>query len=293
MKPLLPARAVLRRPRLQPPEGHGGQAPRAARAAPGAFATDASRRCSRPPATRTTRTSCCCRRARPRRDPRPVTIGVARAASTRRSTRSSAATASEEAADLPHRVRLPDQAADQLGVALRKQAAYINQARVHRLPQPRVRTLAQFLLVDDGDPIGITFQSGPASLGGDPQARLRRLPRPDLRRAMAASGASSARLPLAPPSRPRSAPRQGSSAWKTVSTVRTRGQRNVVSVSVSVGEGRLRIKAGAPTSRAAHRPLSGSGVREVGFHFSSMASKPHPARRAAHQATSASGSDER
>jgi hypothetical protein len=49
---------------------------------------------------------------------------------------------------------------DRLGVSFARQAAYLAQAEYLAYRDRQVRTLSQFLLVDDGDPVDRTFQSG-------------------------------------------------------------------------------------------------------------------------------------
>ncbi len=49
---------------------------------------------------------------------------------------------------------------DPQGVSLAKQAAYLNHAEYIAYRNPRVKALSQFLLVDGGAPVGLTFQSG-------------------------------------------------------------------------------------------------------------------------------------
>ena len=49
---------------------------------------------------------------------------------------------------------------DRLGVSAARQASYLDQAEYMSWRNPLVRTISQFLLVDGGDPVGLTFQSG-------------------------------------------------------------------------------------------------------------------------------------
>jgi len=55
---------------------------------------------------------------------------------------------------------------DPLGVTPGQQARYLNQAEYIAYRDRNVRTLSQFLLYDDGQPFGQTFQSGLDYLGG-------------------------------------------------------------------------------------------------------------------------------
>jgi hypothetical protein len=67
---------------------------------------------------------------------------------------------------------------DALGVSPAKQAAYLDQAEYITWRNPAVRTLSQFLLVDGGAPVGLTFQSGLEYHNGrvKPAMRAYRLP---------------------------------------------------------------------------------------------------------------------
>jgi len=58
---------------------------------------------------------------------------------------------------------------DPLGVTPREQARYLNQSEYFAYRNRSVRTLSQFLLFDDGPPVGTTFQSGLAY--GDGRAK--------------------------------------------------------------------------------------------------------------------------
>jgi len=145
---------------------------------------------------------------------------------------------------------------DPLGVPLRKQATYINQAEYMVSRNRRVRTLAQFLLVDDGAPIGTTFQSGLVTRSGarKPAYAAYRLP-------IWVRGSGTSRRvwgvlrPAAPDARVTAQiqfRRKGSRTWRTVRTVRSSGEHNVVSATVrAAGRGRLRIAYGSLRSRSA------------------------------------------
>jgi hypothetical protein len=56
---------------------------------------------------------------------------------------------------------------DPFGVTFREQAAFLNESEYIAFRNPRVRTLAQFLLYDDKEPIALTFQSGLLSRSGE------------------------------------------------------------------------------------------------------------------------------
>ena len=55
---------------------------------------------------------------------------------------------------------------DRFGVSRAKQAAYLNEAEYIAYRQRDVRTIAQFLLTDGGEPLNVTFQSGLRFLSG-------------------------------------------------------------------------------------------------------------------------------
>jgi hypothetical protein len=61
---------------------------------------------------------------------------------------------------------------DRLGVTPRQQAAYLDQAEYMAWRSRSVRTLSQFLLVDGGAPVGLTFQSGLRYLNGVPKPAM-------------------------------------------------------------------------------------------------------------------------
>jgi hypothetical protein len=61
---------------------------------------------------------------------------------------------------------------DPLGVTPARQASYLALAEYLAWSNPRVRTLSQFLLVDDGPPVGATFQSGLMTVDGRPKPAL-------------------------------------------------------------------------------------------------------------------------
>jgi hypothetical protein len=67
---------------------------------------------------------------------------------------------------------------DRFGVSASRQASYLDEAEYMAWRNPLVRTLSQFLLVDGGDPVGLTFQSGLEWIDGrkKPSYRAYRLP---------------------------------------------------------------------------------------------------------------------
>ena len=166
---------------------------------------------------------------------------------------------------------------DPLGVSLREQAAYLNQAEYIAYRDRRVRALAQFLLVDDHPVPGVarsdprywgTFQTGLVTLAGNPKPALRayRLP-------LWIPGATRRRgrrfhlwglLRPAPNGTPQSArvefARSGSRAFRTVATLTTTSLRGVVNARVTLpGSGLVRLAWTAPGG-----PTYTS--REVGVH---------------------------
>jgi hypothetical protein len=67
---------------------------------------------------------------------------------------------------------------DALGVSPNTQAAYLDQAEYIAWRNPAVQALSQFLLVDGGPPVGLTFQSGLEWVDGRPKPAMQayRLP---------------------------------------------------------------------------------------------------------------------
>jgi hypothetical protein len=61
---------------------------------------------------------------------------------------------------------------DRIGVSPRRQAAYLDQAEYIAWRSPAVRTLSQFLLVDGGEPVSKTFQTGLLFRDGKPKPAL-------------------------------------------------------------------------------------------------------------------------
>ncbi len=145
---------------------------------------------------------------------------------------------------------------DPAGVPLSVQARFINQAEYLAARNPRVRTLSQFQLVDDGPPIGTTFQSGLVGLTGKkkPAFQAYRLPLWvsgkgsrkrvwSVLRPAAAKVRGTAQIQF----RPRSGKR-----FRTIKQVRSSGAHNVVSAIVHTpGSGVVRIVYGRIHSRSA------------------------------------------
>jgi hypothetical protein len=145
------------------------------------------------------------------------------------------------------------------GVSFAQQARYLNQSEYLAYRARRVRTLAQFLLTDDKEPIGLTFQSGLHRLDGTPKPALvaYQLPiwiqRPKVRRGrslrvwgMLRTIRPGATADAAIELRPR-----GSRRWRTVRTVQVDDPRGYLAASVKLRRGgRVRISALGLHSRA-------------------------------------------
>ncbi len=145
---------------------------------------------------------------------------------------------------------------DLAGVPLSAQARFINQSEHIASRNPRVRTLSQFLLLDDGPPIGTTFQSGLIARTGKkkPSFQAYRMP-------LWVSGKGSRKhvwsvlRPAAKKVRAKALvqfrPRSGK-RFRTIKHVTSSGARNVVSATVHThGSGSVRIVYGRIHSRSA------------------------------------------
>ena len=157
---------------------------------------------------------------------------------------------------------------DTIGVSLKHQAAYLNQSEYIAWRNPRVRTLSQFLLVDDDQDIPASFQSGLLFRDGrrvKPAFAAYRvpiwLPRPRIRRGR--SVRVWAMLRPAPNGAPTAAViehrRAGSKRWARVRAITVTSPRNHLWTTVRVRRsGHLRVSftppGGGPalTSRAAY-----------------------------------------
>jgi hypothetical protein len=149
---------------------------------------------------------------------------------------------------------------DRTGISLRRQAEYLNQAEYLAFRNSRVKTLAQFLLVDDAMSVPAGFQSGLVTREGKlkPAFAAYRLPvwvsRTTVRRG--ASAKVWALLRSAPNGKPARAtiqfrPSQGKRTWFDIKTVTTRNPRNYLQSSVKPPlAGELRVRYGNVTSRA-------------------------------------------
>jgi hypothetical protein len=150
---------------------------------------------------------------------------------------------------------------DPFGVPFGLQATWLNQSEYIAARNPRVRTLGQFLLYDDGPPEGSTFQSGLRSHGGTrkPSWAAYRLPVWLLRERVRRGGTVTvwALLRAAPRSRARIEFRAGSGVWTTLATVRPRtAQGEVLSRVRPPASGQLRVEA-----RAGRETLTSRTVR--------------------------------
>ncbi len=139
---------------------------------------------------------------------------------------------------------------DPAGVSFAKQAEYINEAEYIASRENRIRSMSQFLLVDGGAPIGLTFQSGLKNRKGKekpayaayqlpvwvtPKGKLWGLVRP------AKPGQRVKALVQF---------RAKGGKWDTIKTLKTKGPSNLLSTRVPVREGKLRVKALGLESRS-------------------------------------------
>lgn len=133
---------------------------------------------------------------------------------------------------------------DRFGVTPVRQQAYLDEAEYKTAKNPNVRTLSQFLLLDDVD-IGRGFQSGLLFRDGRPKPAFAtyRMPvhlpgrRPNRRGRLRVWGMVRA---AAPGERPRvtvQARRGSRGGWRTVRTVTPAGTRGYLETTVRVGRG--------------------------------------------------------
>jgi len=141
------------------------------------------------------------------------------------------------------------------GVTYAQQARYLNESEYLAWRNPRVKTLAQFLLFDDGEPIGATFQSGLRTVAGVPKPALGayRLPvwiaRPSVRRGAAVrvwgqlrSAPNGARATAELQLRP-----GRSRAWQRVRAIGTANPRGYFQTSFRLrAAGRVRVVYAGP-----------------------------------------------
>jgi hypothetical protein len=141
-----------------------------------------------------------------------------------------------------------------IALPLRLQAKFMNESEWLAFKNPRVRTVGQFLLVDDGPPIDLTFQTGLIKRNGvkKPSFDAYRVPLwvsgkgPrkkvwGLLRPAAPGEAATAKLEFRA---------SGASSWKTLRTLTAHGKRNVVRTKATVSTaGAFRLVYGEDISR--------------------------------------------
>jgi hypothetical protein len=143
---------------------------------------------------------------------------------------------------------------DRFGVSRTVQAAYLNHAEYLTRKNPNVRTLAQFLLVDDGEPVSRTFQSGLLDIKGAKKPAFRaymlpvHLPRPSVRRGQRLRVWGLVRVaPRGRAARARIEVRdRGSERWRRVRGVRTATTRELETTIAVRRSGHVRIAYRAP-----------------------------------------------
>jgi hypothetical protein len=144
---------------------------------------------------------------------------------------------------------------DPLGVTLAKQAEYLNQSEYIAWRNPRVRTLSQFLLVDDDPAIPASFQSGLLlrdSRTPKPAFDAYRLPiwLPSPRVRHGRSVRVWAQLRAAPNDQPATATveyrQKGATAWRALKTLTVSTPRNYLETTVKFRRsGELRVTSPA------------------------------------------------
>ncbi len=144
---------------------------------------------------------------------------------------------------------------DRFGVSWVKQAAYLAHAEHIASRNPGVRTLSQFLLLDGGEPVSRTFQTGLRTAAGKAKPALRgyRFPIHVVRRGRSLTVWGLAR-PAAPDSRPRYAiefRRRGSKRWRRLATARGAAGAGYVTKRLRApGAGAVRLRWERLSSRA-------------------------------------------
>jgi hypothetical protein len=147
---------------------------------------------------------------------------------------------------------------DRLGVPWGRQAAYLDEAEFRAYVDPLVRTLAQFLLRDDGGNIALTFQSGLMTLGGQRKPAWAAfklpvyLPQTTFRGAqrlrvwgMARAAPNGTAAPVAIEFHSRH-----STAWRTLRTVTAEAAHGYLDTRVRFpGSGVMRLRWGSVASR--------------------------------------------
>jgi hypothetical protein len=147
----------------------------------------------------------------------------------------------------------PDPTARLLGITPARAAAWLNQSEYMAWRNPRTRTLAQFLLYDDGAPLGFTFQSGLYTRRGKAKPGLAayRLPVWQVRR-RGRTVTLWGRLRPAPDGAPAEAvlQRKAGRTWRELTRVRTDDPRNFWVAKVKASRrAQLRVAYGGHRSR--------------------------------------------
>ena len=147
----------------------------------------------------------------------------------------------------------PDPTAKLVRLTFAKHARWLNQSEYMAWRNPRTRTLAQFLLYDDGAPLRLTFQSGLYSRKGKAKPALAayRLPIWQVRR-RGSKVTLWGRLRPAPDNAPAQATleRKAGKKWRAFRTLRTDDPRNFWVAKTRVRKGtRLRVAYGGHHSR--------------------------------------------
>ncbi|MCW2967097.1 MAG: hypothetical protein JWM71_869 [Solirubrobacteraceae bacterium] len=148
---------------------------------------------------------------------------------------------------------------DELGVSPAKQAAYLDEAEYIAWRNPAVQSLSQFLLVDGGAPVGLTFQSGLEYHNGriKPAMRAYRLPI-WLPERSARKGSKIKVWGLIRPAANGTSPtvgvqfrRKGAKAWRTLATFQGTPDRGYIYHRVSLpGTGAMRLLWNGQSSRS-------------------------------------------
>lgn len=148
---------------------------------------------------------------------------------------------------------------DRFGVTPARQGAYLDQAEYMAWRNARVRTLSQFLLVDGGDPVGLTFQSGLEWIDGrkKPSFAAYRLPiwmpRRHARRGTRVRvwGLARAAANGTAPAFEIQFRAKGARKWRRLATKAGSAERGYLDTRIRMpGRGAIRLRAGGVTSRS-------------------------------------------
>jgi hypothetical protein len=142
---------------------------------------------------------------------------------------------------------------DPFGVTFAEQARYLNESEYIAFGNPRVRTLAQFLLYDDKEPVPLTFQSGLMSRSGErkPSFGAYRLPaRVPGRVRRGRAFTVWAGLRTGGPGSVAVIERRSGKSWKALRTVTVGNPRGYFTARVKLGRtSMLRVRFGEMVSR--------------------------------------------